>query len=371
MAVSASDSAAIGSPLRRFVDVAVALLIGVVLQFAAVAKVSTGVRHLEQLNASRIAASHGLPAKVTDDDFQWLISPGSMPGTPFEKGVLLDIAVGTAEFGLVLFVLAFCRTRVVWMLVPILFGTFFGYALQKLLTDQPCGCFGALWEPPKGFSLVMDGLFVVLGIALAAWHRVRGGALVAVIVLTVLGAGGGYLYATQSSHPPAAKTAASGPVAPVQEQPVAEDPSATTTPTPADPAPAQPLVRSDVPPGERLLASPMLEDLRALGEDDPAWYVFIWDPTCPTCDAMLPVVQHYAGIYAEEGNPVLQVRDLMKQDIEKQAGIADWEWTGSPTILIVRNGAIIQVYEGEGSPFPDAVSDRLFADEPIDDLQPD
>ena len=41
----------------------------------------------------------------------------------------------------------------------------------------------------------------------------------------------------------------------------------------------------------------------------------------------------------------------------------------SPAVLIIRGGKIIAEYGGEGAPFPGDVSDRLFENKPIDDLQ--
>jgi len=349
---------------RVLASVALALVIGVVVQFAAVAKVATGVRHLEQLKAANLAASHGMTPAVTADNFQWAIRPGAMPGTPFERGVLLDIAVGTAEFGIVLFVLAFCRTRVVWMVVPVMFAMFFGYALEKTLSGKPCGCFGALWEPPKGFSLVMDAIFVIAGLGLARWHGVRKGLLTGLIVVSIASGIGGFLYSKVSGAPK-----------PITSAPVPSGaPSGTQGAPPANSsAQAQtkpPHQRDDRPASDRLLASDLLADLRALTDEDPAWYLFIWDPTCPTCEAMRPIVEMYQQQYVDEGNPVLQVRQLMKQDIERDTGIEEWQWTTSPAIVIVRGGKIIAEFGGEGAPFPDAVSDRLFKNEPIDDLQP-
>jgi hypothetical protein len=359
---------------RRIVSVVVAIVIAAVLQFAAVAKVSAGARALEQLKAAQIAESHGLAPRVTADDFQWAIRPGAMPGTLVERGVLLDIAIGTAEFAIVLLMLAFCRHRIVWMAVPVLFAGLFGYALHRTLHGHSCGCFGALWEPPKGFSLVMDGAFVLVGLALARWHGLRAGGTIAVVVVSLAAAGAGYVYAANSAPPK--PVTASTPEVPSQNQtppptqPKPADPATNPTDPSSDGATgAAPLVRDDTPAAERLLVSPMLDDLRNLTDDDAAWYIFVWDPTCPTCEAMLPVVQHYATIYAEEGNPVLQVRDLQKQDIAREAGIEDWQWTSSPAVVIVRGGRIIAEYGGDGAPFPDAVQDRLFAGEPIDDLQ--
>ena len=359
---------------RRFVSVVIALAIAAVLQFAAVAKVSTGARHLDQLKAARIVESHGLPPKVTSADFQWIIKPGALPGTIVERGVLTDIAVGTAEFAVVLFVLVFCRRRIVWAFVPIMFGALFGYALERMVNGKPCGCFGSLWVPPNGFSLIMDGAFVILGLGMARWHGVKGKALATVAIIALLGAAGGYIYAARTSDPtpPAPGVEATTPATPPKPapDPVAEPPVDDAAPTPPDPGTAtKPLVRDDRPAGLRLLESPMLDDIRDLTVDDAAWYIFIWDPTCPTCEAMLPVIEHYEALYAEEGNPVLQVRDLMKQDIEKQAGIEPWQWTTSPAVLVIHGGAIIAEYGGERTPFPDVVSERLFVGESIDDLQ--
>jgi thiol-disulfide isomerase/thioredoxin len=274
----------------------------------------------------------------------------------------------------VVLVLAFCRHRIVWMAVPVLFAGLFGYALHRTLHGHSCGCFGALWEPPKGFSVVMDAAFVLLGLALARWHGLRAGGMIAVVVVSLAAAGAGYFYAANTAPPTPATTASPDAAAPTHTTQPTPPKTSDPVATPADP-PANSATAPDAPAnaertaGEMLLASPMLDDIRGLTDDDAAWYIFVWDPTCPTCEAMLPVIHHYAMIYAEEGNPVLQVRDLQKQDIAREAGIEDWRWTTSPAVVVVRGGRVIAEYGGEGAPFPDVVQERLFAGEPIDDLQ--
>ena len=122
-------------------------------------------------------------------------------------------------------------------------------------------------------------------------------------------------------------------------------------------------------PADMLLQSEALADLIALSEEDPAYYIFIWDPTCSTCEAMRPIVDMYEKQFRDEGNPVLQVRQLMKQELANQYGIDETWWKSSPVVLILKAGRFIENYGGEGTPYPDAISERLFKDEPIDDLQ--
>jgi hypothetical protein len=324
-----------------------AVTIAAVLQFAAAAKVASGAKHVEQLTESRILIENGYEPKVTAEDFDFLLAPGTFG---LEHGMLLDFAIAIFEFTLVVLILALNRRRYIWLLTALVFSGFFGYALNRTLAGQSCGCFGVLWEPPRGLTLVLDAAFVVGALLLA---RVRGICPRVVLVaggLCLASVGAGYVYAMQTDP---SQTDASKP-------PRVQTPTDGTQPD--DAVEPQVDTRSA---SERLVASDFLADIRDAGPDDPAWYIFVWDPTCTTCAMLQPIVEIEGMQLAEEGSPLLQVRLLFKDDIEAETGIPEFDWDLSPTVLVVQNGAIIAEFGDLDTLMPNAVRDSLLNGEPI------
>ncbi|TVQ78672.1 MAG: thioredoxin [Phycisphaeraceae bacterium] len=331
-----------------------ALLIAGVLQFAAAAKVASGAQDLQLLRQAKIAEQVGREPDVTVDDFQWLIRPGGM----VESGVLLDFVLAFAEFGVVVLLLLLHRGRVMWGVTTLMFGGFFGYAVFRLMQGQPCGCFGTLWQPPEWFSVTIDGVFVVLGLALLAIRRTSIPVLGVVLGLTLACAVTGYFYAR------------------------ATDPRVTVAPTPApvvdrgggvprDPVEVE-VVDSSLLPEERLLRSELLAEIRGLTESEPGLgvYLFLWSPTCATCQAMKPTIDYFQEQYDAEENPVLRVRSIRKGTIASRLGIQDHEWPTSPAILIIQDGQVVAMFGGDGSPLPNQVFEAIMAGEPLEDLAP-
>ncbi|MEO1130742.1 MAG: MauE/DoxX family redox-associated membrane protein, partial [Planctomycetota bacterium] len=314
---------------------------------AAAAKVASGAKHIEQLTESRILIENGYEPKVTAEDFDFLVPPGTFG---LEHGLLLDFAIAIFEFTLVVLILALHRRRYIWLLTALVFSGFFGYALNRTLAGQSCGCFGVLWEPPKGLTLVLDAAFVLGALLLA---RMRGTCPRVVLVaggLSLASVGAGYVYAMQTDP------SQTDSVLPDVVKPSAEDAQSV------DPVQPQVETRSA---GERLVASDFLADIRDAGRDDPAWYIFIWDPTCTTCTMLQPIVEIEGMQLADEGSPLLQVRQLLKGDIEAETGIREFDWDLSPTVLIVQNGSIIAEFGDMDTLMPNAVRDNLLNGEPI------
>lgn len=331
-----------------------ALLIAGVLQFAAAAKVASGAQDLQLLRQAKIAEQAGREPDVTVSDFQWLIPPGGI----VEGGVLLDFVLAFGEFAVVVLLLVMHRGRVMWGLTTLMFGGFLGYAVFRMLQGQPCGCFGTLWQPPEWFSVTIDGIFVVLGLSLLAIRGTSIKLLGVVLGLTLACAVTGYLYA-RSTDPRV--TVAPAP-APVEDRGV----GAQREPVQVE------VVDSSLPPEERLLRSAMLDEIRGLTESEPglAVYLFLWSPTCATCQAMKPTIDHFQEQYDEEENPVLRVRSIRKATITSRLGIEDYEWPTSPAILIIQDGRVVTMFGGEGSPLPNRVFESIMSGEPLEDLAP-
>lgn len=331
-----------------------ALLIAGILLFAGSAKVASGAQDLQLLRQAKIAEQAGREPDVTMSDFQWLIPPGGI----VQGGVLLDFVLAVVEFAVVVLLLLLHRGRAIWGLTTLMFGGFFGYALFRMTQGQPCGCFGTLWQPPEWFTVTLDGVFVGLGLALLAIRRTNVKILGVVFGLTLACAVTGYFYA-RSTDPRVA--VAPAPV-PVEDRGVG---------VPREPVEVE-VVDSSLPPEERLLRSELLGEIRGLTESEPglAVYLFLWSPTCATCQAMKPTIDHFQEQYDEEENPVLRVRSIRKGTIASRLGIRDYEWPTSPAILIIQDAQIVTMFGGEGSPLPNQVFDAIMSGEPLEDLAP-
>ena len=342
-------------------SLALAVLIAAVLQFAAAAKVAHGADVLRRMKDAALLKEGGLPTTFNPADYQFLVQPDAA----FTGGVPLDFLIAAGEFALVVLILLAHRTRALWLLVALVFASFAGYALQRLLAELPCGCFGDLWQPPGAVSFGLDIAFVLGAFGIACLRRTPKPLLLATLALALAGARAGYVYAANTAPDREATPGAETANAPHQDAPA---PDRTEQTPPPNPGAAPPLDLS-TPPERKLLDSDLMADVReAHAAGDPTvYYVFIWDPTCTTCERYLPIVQHYQRTYAEEGDIYLQILDFQKKDLLDRLGIRDYEWESSPTVFLVRDGEIIAQPGGEEAPLPDKVHDKVEAGEPLTD----
>lgn len=345
----------------------VAILIAGVLQFAAAAKLAHGADVVRRMKDAAVMAEHGLSTDFNPADYQWLVAPDAS----LHAGVPIEFPISAGEFLLVVLVLAGHRSRWVWLIVPLVFATFFGYALQRMLSGLPCGCFGDLWRPPDGVSMTFDAGFTILGLLIAGIRRTRPGVLAATTILALAGCAAGYVYAAQTNGPGAVPGASARPSPDDANPPANPGPNSTTTqgagsadsetPPPPD---------LSTPPTEKLLASSLMAKPLAAQKDNGeplAYYVFIWDPTCSTCERLKPVVEDYKKQYQEEQNPFLQVLLFKKQDLRDQLGIQPYEWDSSPYVFVVRDGEVTTLPGGDDAVLPDEVLTKLSNDEPLDE----
>ena len=106
----------------------------------------------------------------------------------------------------------------------------------------------------------------------------------------------------------------------------------------------------------RLASTYAREELATATGEGPAWLVFVYDPNCDVCQKFLPFYEGYETDSAEDA--LLRVATVKKSDLVRFQ-IEDWAWTHSPTVLLVKGGAIIQEWGGEDSPIPGAVRERI------------
>ncbi len=345
------------SPRFSGISLLIAIMVAVVLQFAASAKVASGAQSLQLLKEAAIAERAGLIPIVTSTDLSWLIPPGGI----VESGILLDFAVAVAEFSLVILVLLLHRGRLLWGLLSLVFAAFFGYALFRGLNNQPCGCFGTLWQPPNWVSIAIDAVVVTLAVGLLVVRRTPRYVLGTVLALVIAASLGGFLYARSTD--PITDRSSNVPLGP------APDASSKDRLSPTSP-PEMETTDSTLPPADRLLQSSLLAEVREMTSQEPglAVYVFIWSPECSTCQAMKPTVDALAEQYKAESNPILQVFSLQKRTIAARLNIQEYEWESSPMILIVQDSQIVATYSGENSPLPTEVFDALMTAQPLEDI---
>ncbi len=260
----------------------VALSVSLVLQFAAVGKIL------------------GPNPKV------FLLQPGEYG---LKSGLLLDYAAAAGELVFVLLLMAWHGRKFVWPLVSMMFAGFAGYSLYWTIRNESCGCFGVLWTPPLGVTLALDIGLALIALMVAGGLRLSKGLIVLVLLLN----GGltyvGYCFAQHNAPP--LKTVESGKTG-----------------------------------QDRLLASELMKDIRDQPAGGPAWYVFVFDPTCHICEQMKPFVEQYQQ-QSDAGDPNLRVRQFAIPDLKAKLGIDEFEWFPTPTVFIVKDGAILKVWRGE------------------------
>lgn len=267
----------------------VALLASLILQFAAVAKIL------------------GPNPKL------FAIQPGQHG---FADGVLLDYVVATGELVFGLLLMAFHRKRFVWPLVSMLFAAFAGYAFYyTFIRGEKCGCFGKLWEPPLGVSFAIDISMVFIALMVGGMLRLSKVAIVLVLLLNLALGYAGNTLAQRLAPPPRTET-----------------PGLTGA--------------------DRLLASDLMKDIREQPPGSPRWYIFVYDPGCHVCEQMKPIVDMFEQQYAA-GDPTLRIRQFSVPDLKAQLSIDDFEWSPTPTALLVHEGKVERTWRGEKAPLPD------------------
>ncbi|MEM1166951.1 MAG: MauE/DoxX family redox-associated membrane protein [Planctomycetota bacterium] len=272
------------------------LVIGVVLQFAAVAKLMS-----PSLDPHKQTTLFGL----------------------LEESIPRDYAIATAEMVVVMLILAVHRWKVTWVCAALMFAGFAGYAGYYTLRNEPCGCFGKLWTPPNGFTFTADVVFAVGSLCLAMAWGLRFKVAAGVTVAGVLLAGLGFAVA-QTSAPP-------------KKDEVVEQLGAT----------GPELLQQ----GASLL--PGAAEAFSAGIEDPVYYLFIHDPGCFTCEQMkLTCVDQDQEFLELTEDPFLRVRQLDVFDIRGVLEIPETAWYPTPTAMVVWGGEILHVWSGEEAPCP-------------------
>lgn len=282
------------SPTRTAISTILALGMSAMLVFAAVMK---------------------LRFPSADPDHLW-----HLPG--FEEAMSKDIPISVAELIIALLVLAFHRWKVTWACSALMFAGFTGYQIVYVVNDLPCGCFGPL-TPPAWLTLNLDIFFAIGSLSMAAAWGLRKKGLIALPIAMAFMLGIGYAYASSTTE--------------TEVPPVVDEDGNVT---------------EQLPPAERLLQTDLLADI-ATAEDFTVYYLFIYDPSCHSCEHLKNTCVDFDEQHlATTGDPFLQVRQYNKYDLREQYGIEDYAWPGSPTLVLVLNGEVLNVLSGEAVPCP-------------------
>jgi hypothetical protein len=290
---------------------------------------------------------------------------------PPATGDVMGWAQIGAETLAAILILALHRKCWAWGIVAIIFAAFSGFTMHRLFGGaRSCGCFGKFTvAPPITISIDAAVVAMSLGMACALGMMRRWMWLVASLLIPA--AIGGGLYAMSLPTPEDFKAGGAFERAWQERQRAAADgstataPEATTTPVPVE---FDPLGRAP----DVLMLLPAVQDdflkgepapawLTRLGEatapgEGPAWLVFVYDPHCDVCQKFLPFYEGYERDSADDD--LLRVVTVKKADLVPFQ-IEDWAWTHSPTVLLIKGGAIIQEWGGEEAPMPGAVRERI------------
>ncbi|MCA9294233.1 MAG: hypothetical protein KDA20_10505, partial [Phycisphaerales bacterium] len=265
---------------------------------------------------------------------------------------LVDTIAAPFEFAVVIAILLGFRMRLCWACVATMFGGFAGYSLSYYLAKESCGCFGSLlvntpfeFLTIKGVSTIIDVAFVLMALGLLAWRGcMRWPA--AALILALLAGTGGFFYANHDR---------------AKAMQFIED---QKTP---EPDPATGVVAKDAP--TQLYESALLADVRAQPPGGPAWYIFVYDPTCSECMELHPYFEMDQQRLEDTDDPFLRVRMFTKQDLDTQGIVKFWDWPTGASMLLIRDGVLTNVYShdhSDDSPTPDMIYEQLE----VDDLPP-
>lgn len=240
--------------------------------------------------------------------FSKFAKPSDLSMIGGEDGIPSDYVYAAVETVVVVLLLAFHRWKVAWACSAIMFGGFMGYSLFTTIYGRDCGCFGALYVPPRGLTLGMATVFMLMSVGIARLCGGGRGLLVPTIVGVVAVSGVGWVFASTVTPPATTE--------------VADEHGGKLA-------------------MERLLESPLLEDIRTQDPLGPSWYIFVWSEDCSVCEELQPVFEFDAETLAMEGDPTLQVRLFTKHELRDALGIELFAWHRSPVSFLVQPGGVI------------------------------
>jgi hypothetical protein len=353
-----------------------AVLIAAILQFAAFAKlISADPRKI-------VPGTDTLAEKAS-----WLSRP-----------IVEGHFIGAMELAIVVLILAFYRWRHTWTLLAIFFLSMAGFATYAFVNGRNCGCFGNVITLPKGFTIGMDAGIAALAMLMMWMKGLRVKGLAVALIVGAIGFGGGWFYGSKSEWPSADKFQPSleirattpSPKAPTTDASDASDPGAgpgdpaspttdgstskSDQPAAADTArtpeyylevdPAAIAVGGkaiDVTMAARTLVASNLLSAERSDEWGVACYVFVHDPACHVCEELKPIVFDAKQRYADEENPLIQVREFTVPFLQQHLKIDFWAWNGTPTVLVIKDGAIVYEADGKTVALPKDIEEMLQA----------
>jgi hypothetical protein len=247
-----------------------------------------------------------------------------------------DHLIAGAEM-LVAVVLAFgFRWRYAWSFVALLFAGLLGYSAYAWVENIDCGCFGALWSPPKGTTVAINAVVILASFGLLALGRANKALIALTALFCLAGAGAGYYQARIDR--------------PSQKDVVAQDLDGRT-------------------PVEILLETEPLTDARTSNTGETLFYVFVHDRDCVVCEQLKPTIEFEAEGFAEQGAPV-DVLMFEVDELEERFGIPKFAWQTTPTVLAIDGGDVVYYETGELVAFPQTLFDAWRMGDPLGGRDP-
>ncbi len=270
------------------------------------------------------------------------------------EGLLRDHVVAGIELLIVVLLAFLFRWKYAWSLVAIFFAGLLGYSGYALVTGLDCGCFGNLWTPPKGFTVGLNGVFILGSFALLLMARTNKVVLGLTALLCVGGAGFGYYQAGVDRPDPKSIVAKEGnPLSGGAS--TAVEPDEPVTDTSGGAVASRP---------KSILAIPELVSIMSAPKGQQLGYVFLHEEGCSTCEQFKPLIELERDDFAQQGQPI-EVVMLEINELEETYGINKYIWFTTPTLIAIDGGEIVYYDRGEDIKLPSELMDLWLTGEDL------
>jgi len=268
-----------------------------------------------------------------------------------------DYAVGALQIAIVAALLPLHRKWWTWGALAVMWSGMAGWSFYASANGAACGCFAKLWVPPDYTTGVLDSALALISLGIAMLRLAPPALLIASVFGVAVAGPVGWVVAEQVVPPSIEKQ-----IEDARKNRVTQGVPTTAQPEPATPDQAE--AAADQPSGsetqddperdlgdwkparERLLATDLLAEVRE-AEDGVAHLVFVHDPNCHICEALMPFFDEMDAIWEETMDPIMQAHKFSIPEIAEQTDIKSYAWPSTPTVFIVVDGEIRAQWYGE------------------------
>lgn len=269
----------------------------------------------------------------------------------FESGLLRDHAIAGFELILVILLAFAFRSRFIWPLVAIFFAGLLGYSGYALVSGRECGCFGALWTPPKGVTVGINSVFILGALGLLLGARMKKTALVTA-VLCIGAVAAGYFQA-RTDLPPLDEV-----TPPIPTSPNGGRGTGTGSPE-SHTGGSEPAAVGNVGSGGTPGSILDVPEINAHLNDEPGThlvYVFVHEYGCSTCEMFKPAVEQDQYEMPQMELPITIVM-LEMNELQDELGIPAYSWAKTPTVFAMDAGEIVYYDHDEDILVPSTLFD--------------